>query len=105
MVPDAVAENEEKVVVDVSLRKMSESKEECHKSKVEESQKSNVGECHKSEECHKSKVEECHKSKVEECHKSKEEENPKAKEEVEEPMVQLEQSLYLKVGIGSCFYI
>ena len=45
--------------------------------------------------------------KQEETPKSRvEEETPKAKKEAEEePMVQLEQSLYLKVGMSDCVHV
>lgn len=80
MVSDVVAERDEKEeVVDVSSGKeMSESKMK------EEAPK-------KQEETPKSRVEE---------------ETPKAKKEAEEePMVQLEQSLYLKVGMSDCVHV
>ena len=86
-VPDVVAEREEKEkVVDVpSEKEMSESKV------LEEAPKSRVG-----DEVPEAK---------EESPKEKEE-APKAKEEAEEePMVQLEQSLYLKVGVNNCVHV
>lgn len=85
--PDVVAEREEKEkVVDVpSEKEMSESKV------LEEAPKSRVG-----DEVPEAK---------EEIPKEKED-APKAKEEAEEePMVQLEQSLYLKVGMNDWVHV
>ena len=85
--PDVVAEREEKEkVVDVpSEKERSEAKV------LEETPKSRVGDA----------VPEA----KEEIPKEKEE-APKAKEEAEEePMVQLEQSLYLKVGVNNCVHV